>query len=124
MERSIMEKKKKNLVWRIITEKCPHCGTGQIFEKQKHFAQLPEMKMRCDACGYLYNREPGYFLGAMYISYGFAVLQGLLTFLACYFFFPNLPTLAVCFIILGVIVLFAIPNFRISRVAYMYIFPN
>ena len=24
----------------------------------------------CPACGLLFNREPGYFLGAMYISYG------------------------------------------------------
>jgi len=28
------------------------------------------MRERCDACGLTFNREPGYFLGAMYISYG------------------------------------------------------
>ena len=28
------------------------------------------MHERCPACGLLFNREPGYFLGAMYISYG------------------------------------------------------
>ena len=27
------------------------------------------MNDRCPACGLLFNREPGYFLGAMYISY-------------------------------------------------------
>lgn len=119
-----MGEKKKNVFLRIATEKCPHCGKGSIFEKKKGAFQLPEMKMQCEQCGYLYNREPGYFLGAMYVSYGFAVFQGLLTFLGCYFFLPQLPTIAVCFIILGVILLFAIPNFRLSRVVYMYIFPN
>jgi uncharacterized protein (DUF983 family) len=28
------------------------------------------MNERCPACGLVFNREPGYFLGAMYISYG------------------------------------------------------
>lgn len=28
------------------------------------------MNERCRACGLVFNREPGYFLGAMYISYG------------------------------------------------------
>lgn len=27
----------------------------------------------CPACGLLFSREPGYFLGAMYISYGLAL---------------------------------------------------
>jgi len=119
-----MEKKKKSLAYRIITEKCPHCGQGAIFEKRRGLFRFPEMKERCEICGYLYNREPGYFLGAMYVSYGLAVLEALLAFLACYFFFPGLPTLAVCFIIVGVIVLFSIRNFRLSRAVYMYIFPN
>lgn len=119
-----MEEKKKSVLLRIATEKCPHCGKGQIFEKRTGIFQLPKMKMQCEQCGYLYNREPGYFLGAMYVSYGLAVLQGLIAFLVCYFLFPGLPTLAVCFILLFVILLFAIPNFRISRVIYMYIFPN
>ena len=28
------------------------------------------MNDRCPECGLRFNREPGYFLGAMYISYG------------------------------------------------------
>ena len=31
------------------------------------------MNDRCPTCGLLFNREPGYFLGAMYISYGLAL---------------------------------------------------
>ena len=31
------------------------------------------MHDRCPGCGLLFNREPGYFLGAMYISYGLAL---------------------------------------------------
>ena len=31
------------------------------------------MHDRCPQCGLRFNREPGYFLGAMYISYGLAL---------------------------------------------------
>jgi hypothetical protein len=31
------------------------------------------MHDRCPNCGLRFNREPGYFLGAMYISYGLAL---------------------------------------------------
>ncbi len=31
------------------------------------------MNDRCPGCGLHFNREPGYFLGAMYISYGLAL---------------------------------------------------
>jgi hypothetical protein len=31
------------------------------------------MNDRCLTCGLLFSREPGYFLGAMYISYGLAL---------------------------------------------------
>jgi len=31
------------------------------------------MNDRCPVCGLHFNREPGYFLGAMYISYGLAL---------------------------------------------------
>jgi hypothetical protein len=35
------------------------------------------MYPQCPRCGLLYVREPGYFMGAMYFSYGLAVLTGL-----------------------------------------------
>ena len=31
------------------------------------------MNDRCPRCGLVFNREPGYFLGAMYISYALAL---------------------------------------------------
>jgi len=119
-----MKSKKQNLALRILTEKCPNCGEGAVFEKKKNLIELPVMKVRCESCNYLYDREPGYFLGAMYISYGLAVFQGLIAFLICYFFFKDLPTLTVCFILIAVILFFSTRNYRLSRVVYMYIFPH
>ena len=33
------------------------------------------MHDRCPSCGLRFNREPGYFLGAMYISYALALVM-------------------------------------------------
>lgn len=34
---------------------------------------FPKMYERCSSCGLKFEREEGYFLGAMYISYGLAL---------------------------------------------------
>src|SRR5436190_22969045 len=98
---------KGKLFLNILSEKCPHCGGEKVFLKRKKFFELPVMKEKCDVCGYKYDREPGYFLGAMYLSYGLAVLQGIITFLACHFFFPGMATIWIPVSIMVVITFFS-----------------
>lgn len=81
------------------------------------------MKARCEVCNYKFDREPGYFLGAMYLSYGLAVLQGIITFLIFYFFFPSVQTIWIPVTILLVVVLFSYKNYKLSRIIYIHIFP-
>ena len=59
----------------ILTLRCPRCDRGPLFDG------LISMPERCPACGMIYEREHGYFVGAMAISYGLAVaVVGLLFF--------------------------------------------
>ena len=51
----------------ILTLRCPRCRRGPLF------SGLLEMPERCPSCGLYYEREHGYFVGAMAISYGFAI---------------------------------------------------
>ncbi|MES2680647.1 MAG: DUF983 domain-containing protein [Bacteroidota bacterium] len=124
MENAETTAKKQNLAFRILTEKCPHCGKGQVFKKRENILQLPVMYERCKSCNYFFDREPGYFLGAMYISYGLAVLQGIITFLICHFFFKEMETLMVCIVLVAVVLLFSMKNYKLSRVIYIHIFPG
>jgi uncharacterized protein (DUF983 family) len=119
-----INKPKGTLISRIFKEKCPNCGVGEVFEKKKKVFQLPVMKEECDHCHYHFDREPGYFLGAMYISYGLAVFQGIFTFVLLTVFFPGITTLGVVLIILTVICLFSLKNYKLSRIIYMHIFPD
>jgi len=66
-------------VWAgIFHQLCPRCRTGRIFGTSI-FRILPRMHERCPECGLKFEREPGYFLGAMYFSYalGTVIILGL-----------------------------------------------
>src|SRR5437868_9816568 len=57
----------------IIRQLCPRCREGKIF-KSSVFLGCPKMNAVCGVCNLKFEREEGYFLGAMYISYGLALL--------------------------------------------------
>ncbi|OYW13618.1 MAG: hypothetical protein B7Z55_16515 [Planctomycetales bacterium 12-60-4] len=48
--------------------RCPRCGEGRLFRG------LLTMYPHCSECGFVYQRDPGYFLGSTYINYGFTSL--------------------------------------------------
>ena len=57
----------------ILRQRCPRCRRGNIF-RYSIFRGFPKMHDRCPVCGLKFNREPGYFLGAMYVSYGLGLV--------------------------------------------------
>lgn len=62
----------------ILQQRCPRCLRG------KTFTGLWDIKQYCPVCGLEFEREPGYFLGAMYFSYGLAIITGLPTFVVLF----------------------------------------
>jgi len=48
--------------------KCPRCGIGSLY------AQPFRMRSHCAHCGLKYEREQGYFVGAIYVNYAATVL--------------------------------------------------
>jgi uncharacterized protein (DUF983 family) len=57
----------------ILRQLCPRCRQGKIFHEWL-FRSFPRMRETCTVCGLKFEREEGYFLGAMYISYGLALV--------------------------------------------------
>lgn len=58
------------LLWRGLAKHCPRCGGGKLYRNWFR------MKERCPTCGYLFEREPGFFVGAYLIN--FAIVEGFL----------------------------------------------
>lgn len=50
------------LFWRGLRLVCPVCGQGRLFRRWF------KMYERCPVCGFRYEREEGYFTGAMAIN--------------------------------------------------------
>jgi uncharacterized protein (DUF983 family) len=57
----------------ILRQMCPRCRSARIFRKSI-FTGFPGMLKCCPNCSLKFEREQGYFLGAMYISYGLALM--------------------------------------------------
>ena len=112
-----------NFILNVFNEKCPNCSKGYVFKQNGSIFKIPVMNDKCEKCDYHFEREPGYFLGAMYISYGLAVLQGIITFLITHNSFPLLSTFYETLIVILVIIFFGRKNYKLSRVIYIHIFP-
>jgi uncharacterized protein (DUF983 family) len=52
----------------IRRQLCPRCRQGRIFRGPLYRAPLATFD-NCPVCGLKFEREQGYFLGAMYVSY-------------------------------------------------------
>lgn len=66
-----------NIIQSIFRYKCPRCRQGDMYKKPFNIKKALEMNEKCEHCGLKFEAEPGYFFGAMFISYiwtGFACL--------------------------------------------------
>lgn len=58
-----------NKLQAIFKMRCPRCRKGKLFVEPFKFSKPLEMPERCSECGQLTEPEPGYYFGAMFISY-------------------------------------------------------
>lgn len=71
-------------IWQgIFRQCCPRCRKGKLF------ATWLDMHKQCPVCGLVYERERGYFIGAMYFSYAQAIVFLGLAMLAWHLALPD-----------------------------------
>lgn len=112
-------------MYSVVTGKCPKCHEDYMYKNQNPYAISETMKMhdRCRNCGLKYKVEPNFFFGAMYVSYGLAVLAGIATFLIAHFVLKTGLVRAFIAIFVSLILLMPIIT-RLSRNIYINIFVN
>jgi uncharacterized protein (DUF983 family) len=100
----------------VLRQKCPKCLRGSIF------SGFTTMRDSCLECGHKFEREPGYFTGAMYASYFMAVpILLLITLVISWVFLPGWLLQNVA-LIAAIPFLFLVPIIvRFSRVLWMHI---
>jgi uncharacterized protein (DUF983 family) len=103
-------------LWAALRQRCPRCLRGRVF------AGLTRMNEHCPICALKFGREPGYFLGAMYISYGLAIpVLALLAWLVQVVVLPTWPLHWTLLVGMLPFVLLVPAIFRYSRVFWMHL---
>ena len=105
---------KKSWLAGLLQQRCPDCRQGSLFKS------LFIMNTRCPVCGLLFEREPGYYVGAMYFSYalGLAILVPL--FFLFQWLLPDWPTLLIPLLPVLIYIPFTPMVFRYSRAIWIY----
>ncbi len=77
------------LLRRAARKRCPRCGVGRVM------ATWGRHRTHCDSCGFKFEREPGYFVGAMVINTAVTIglMMGSLA-LGAVVFWPDVPWVA------------------------------
>jgi uncharacterized protein (DUF983 family) len=70
---------------------CPRCGKGDLFEKSNPYSagKILAMHKNCSNCGMRYERESGFFFGAMYVSYALNIALFVSATVAYYVYFED-----------------------------------
>lgn len=59
----------------ILRSRCPRCGEGRLFVEPNAYnlGKTAKMHPACPHCGEDFEREPGFYFGAAYVSYALTV---------------------------------------------------
>ena len=62
--------------------RCPKCRKGKFLKSHPYnLSDFNQVRKTCNRCKKIYRIEPGFFYGAMYVSYGLGVGLSILVFL-------------------------------------------
>jgi len=113
---------KKSRSAAIAAGKCPRCRQGDMFPySMLNLSRFTQMNKMCPVCGLQFEREPGFFFGAMYISYAFSVA----VFVAVGVALSVLGDYPLHYYLIGVVVaiILLFPfMFRYSRILFLHFF--
>jgi len=112
----------KNPSWlrAFAGERCPRCRKGKMYQYPIwNLGKLLSMNPECGVCGLKFERETGFYYGAMYVSYAFTVATLVIefVFLNSFLNIEN-PDVWLGVILASLLLLLPI-FFRYSRVLYI-----
>ena len=104
----------RRVLWWGLTGRCPRCGSGGLL------VRWFTLRERCPRCGLRFEREPGYWTGAMAMSIGVVgtVVVGVLV-VALAFTVPDVPVTELVVVLSVVAVAGSIGFYPISKTLWM-----
>ena len=107
--------KKGNKLYSILKMKCPRCHEGNLFHTGTwSFSDITGMPDRCPNCQQNFMPEPGFYYGAMFVSYIFWGFFCIIFGGTCIIGF-GLSVNQTTLILIGISAIFFVWLFRVSR---------
>jgi hypothetical protein len=95
-------------VYSILANKCPKCQNGDFFISHNPYSlkQFDKMHSSCPVCKQDFEKEPGFYYGAMYVNYALTVATGVGWFIIIYLLYGFDPVIyTISFTILLILLL-------------------
>lgn len=120
--------KKGSKTYSIFFNKCPKCHEGKFWHNNNpylnFFKKNSITNSNCDKCNFFYEIEPGFWFGAMYVSYAIAVSLVLVIGILLYNLIDNINT-STLVLTLSILIIISSPiNHFFSRLIWINIFVN
>lgn len=87
-----------------------------------HLVRFHHMNTYCPNCQLQLEPEPGFYQGAMYVSYGFTVAFMVIISIILYYLAGNPSEWTYIGVVVGFMVIILPLNYRFSRILFLYMF--
>ena len=113
----------KNILFTATKNKCPKCHQGNVFISNKVFdlKKFDKMNETCSHCDLKFEKESGFFYGAMFVSYAIMVAWFLTTWVLNIILF-KLSTYSYLGFVFLISILLSTITFRTSRLIWISFF--
>ena len=108
----------------VITGKCPRCRESDLFCSNNPYQlkSLFLMPTHCAKCGLVFNKEPGFFYGAMYVGYGISVAYLTIFYMLMMLLSPDFEVEMYFLLAIGSLLLLTPVVFKVSRSIWINMF--
>jgi len=106
----------------LINCKCPRCRVGKIYKNGPYSLSDRSILPKCEHCGLVYEKEPGYFYAAMYVGYMFIVAELVTTAVGTFILTGSSNPWVYLATMLPFIFILSPFNYRYSRILLLYFF--
>lgn len=103
--------------------KCPRCQEGEFFVSHPYnLKKAGDIHKHCSECNLKYSKEPGFYYGAMYVSYALGVALFVTLWTSFNLFFPKVTTGVQIGTIITLTVLLAPYLYALSKIIWANFF--
>jgi len=115
-----------NKLYSIIYNCCPRCKSDKFWPKNNPYENILVRNGGdigyCKNCNLKYEIEPGFWYGAMYVSYGLSIFVAILTWLVMYILIKEIDIFIQISIISFLIIILFLVIYFLSRLIWINLF--